>query len=137
MLLAFASLTQLVLCVIATFRCAQERWLLGLAGGALRITLLAVSALAVLSSPFSFVPGLGHRPAVVSGGLAFAALIAAIAGPLTSFTVTALAWRRTSNLPAAQEQRASRPLRAWILVAAIDAIFVVLQLGALVIGRDY
>ena len=120
--------------MIASVRCAQERWTIGIAAAVLRVALMAIPA---IPSPLSLAPGIGHHPTVVSGGLGAAVALAAIAGPLTSFAVVALAWRRTRDLPAAEERRASRPLHAWIPVGIIDAIFVVIQIGALVIARDY
>jgi hypothetical protein len=136
MVVGIVSLLQSVLCVYALVRCARDRWITGLAGGVLRLVLIGIVAFAIVSSPLSMVPGIVHGPTVVTGGLALAVGVASFAGPLVSFVVILLAWRRTRNLPAAEEQDARRPLKAWIPVGMIDAIFVVIQVGALMIGRD-
>jgi hypothetical protein len=126
MVVGFASLLHLVLCANAIVRCARERWALGVLGGIARLCLIVVVGLGAFAALLS-----------VSGawtGLGVA--VAAIAGPVITFTVIALAWRRSHLVPAAQEEQAERPLRAWVPVGVVDAIFVVIQLGAWLISRE-
>lgn len=137
MVIGFASLLHILLCVNAIVRSSRERWMIGVGGGALRIALMVPAIVAVLTTPASSLLGFGSHPATVGGALGVALLIAAVAGPLVSFGTVAVAWRRTRDVPAAEDERAGRPLVAWVGVAVLDAIFVVIQLGALYVGRDY
>lgn len=65
------------------------------------------------------------------------ALIAVVAMPASSFIATFQAYRKTQNASAADEERASRPLNAWLPVAIVDAIVVVVALVTLLLLRPW
>lgn len=65
------------------------------------------------------------------------ALIAVVAMPAASFTATFQAYRKTQNVSAAEEARASRPFNAWLPVAIVDAIIVVVALVTLLLLRSW
>lgn len=69
--------------------------------------------------------------------LSVGAVAAGIGGPVLSFLAIYLAWRRTVDVPASQEDVAGRPLAAWVPVGVLDGIFVVIQLGAFIVSREY
>jgi hypothetical protein len=65
------------------------------------------------------------------------ALVAVAAMPAASFTAIVQAYRKTLNVSAADEERASRPFNAWLPVAIADAIVVVIALLTLVLLRPW
>lgn len=106
----------------ALLRSIRERFVLGVVGGAVRAGLLSLATVEGLRADLAHMAG--HPDP--SGLQAFILANAPIAGPAVSFGVLFVAYRRTQDLPAADEQRARRPFGAWLSVALIDAVLIVI-----------
>ena len=130
MVVAFASLLHLVLCFHAAVRCIRERWPIGGLAALVRAGLVVVVGLAAVATPLSV------TPSPTAAWLSLSAVAAGIGGPILSFFVVYLAWRRTVDVPASQEDAAGRPLAAWVPVGVLDGIFVVMQIGSFVVSRE-
>ena len=125
----FLSIAHLFLALYAIVRSTVAHFWLGTIAGALRAVLIAVGAVVGLRLGFLG----GADPPV---GLARLALVIGVVGPVLSFATVFIAYRRMSNVPAREEEAALRPFMAWLPVAIVDAIFVVLAImaGALASG---
>lgn len=123
----FVSVLQLAAIVNAFIRCVQERFFLGWIGAIVRGVLLIAGAIGVVLVRIVHFPG-SDVPAPATP--AFVALAATVLGPIMSFVVLWLAHRRKRDVPAADEQRLSRPFMAWLPVALFDAAFVAINLFA-------
>jgi hypothetical protein len=124
MVVVFFSLLQFYLIVRATLVSRREKFSFGVAAGALR-TVLALSnaTVAVLLR----IHQVSNQTAAEPSGLASAAFIGMVLGPIVSSTTLWFAYQRTKNLAASQEEAASRPFGAWLPVVLIDAVFIGLQ----------
>lgn len=131
MLLSFL---QVALTIRAIMRSVAERYVLGIVGGLARVALMGLGAVASLGQmSIVMLPGITlkspatHDPSVLASvGL----LLAGVGGPLLTFVVVWTAHRATRDIPAAQEERASRPFMAWVPVAVLDAMYLVVSIGA-------
>jgi hypothetical protein len=132
----FVSVIQLAAIVNAFARSLRARYILGavaaVAAVARGVLLISGAVAALLVRRVTF-PG-SDVPA--PAGPMLVALVATIAGPLVSFAMLGIAYRRMRNLPAAEEQRASRPFGAWLPVALLDAAFLVINGFALYMARE-
>ncbi|MBX3191544.1 MAG: hypothetical protein KF819_31400 [Labilithrix sp.] len=116
-------IVHLLLALNALVRSVLERFVLGSVGGLLRVVLVAVSAVYGFKSSFAGSDGPAAGPALVL-------LVAGGLGPIVSFLVLFMAYRRMREVPAAQEERASRVFKAWLGVGIIDAMSVVIAVAA-------
>jgi hypothetical protein len=115
------SFLQVALTIRAIMRSVAERYVLGIVGGLARVALMGLGAVASLGQmSIVMLPGITlkspatHDPSVLASvGL----LLAGVGGPLLTFVVVWTAHRATRDIPAAQEERASRPFMAWVPVA--------------------
>ena len=139
MVVSFFSLFHLALTLNALARSIRERFGWGIAGGLARLALMLAQV------PLMWGRGLWTSvlgPQGVTPNLEMPAwevdlvLISGIGGPLVSFGVLYLAYRRARDVPAAEEARAARPVNAWLGVAAQDAIFAVIGIAAAVFAAD-
>jgi len=129
----FVSVLQLAAIVNAFVRSMRERFLLGTIGAVVRAVLLLAGAIGVVLVRFVHFPGSDVSAPV---GPTFVALAATVLGPILSFVVLWVAHRRKRDVPAAEEERLSRPFMAWLPVALFDAAFVFINLFAWVMTRD-
>jgi len=128
------SFLQVALTIRAIMRSVAERYVLGIVGGLARVALMGLGAVASLGQmSIVMLPGITlkspatHDPSVLASvGL----LLAGVGGPLLTFVVVWTAHRATRDIPAAQEERASRPFMAWVPVAVLDAMYLVVSIGA-------
>ena len=127
----FASFLQLAATVNAFLRCLQNKFVLGAVGALVRVALLLAGAASLFVVKAQQAGGTS-----ASGGITLLALVATVGGPLVSFVVLAIAYRRMRGLSAAQEEEASRPFRAWLPVALFDAAFVAINFFAWFMTRD-
>jgi hypothetical protein len=121
--LLFASV-QLLVVLNALVRSVSERYVLGSVGALLRVGLVGVSTFYGFRATFA-----GSEGASAGGPV----LAAAILGPIVSFALLYMAHRRMREVPAVQteqEERASRVFTAWLGVAILDAMSVVVTLLA-------
>lgn len=103
-----------------------QRFPLGVGAGMLLVAVaIGLSALGLKM----FFPGSDGPPPWL--GAAILALAAAM--PAVSFPVVFVAYRRTVDVPAAQEEAASRPLRVWLPAGIVSAIIVVIGLVAIAV----
>lgn len=123
------SVLQLVLVIRAFMRSAAEKFPVGIALGLARVALMLwAAAISFRQASIVIMSGLTLRlPA--SGGTLSAPFVA-LAGPLVSFAVLAVSWKRYRNAPAANEEKLRRPFEAWLPVAILDAMYVVVMIGA-------
>jgi len=112
----------------ASVRSVLERFILGSAGGVLRVVLLGVVTVSTVKASFAASDAAAPSPA-------YGLLAALVLGPMISFVVLFMAYRRMRDVPAAQEDRASRVFKAWLGVGIIDAMYVVIMIGASAISR--
>ena len=114
----------LFLTVNACLRSFAGRWLLGGIGAIVRIFLMIAVTMASAR-----IRGAGAEP---STGF----FVALVVSPLLSFVLLGLAYHRRTRLPAGSEAEtiADKVVTAWIAVAVIDAMFVVIGLGARLIA---
>ncbi len=112
----------------ASVRSVLERFVLGSAGGVLRVVLLGVVTVGTVKASFAASDAPAPSPA-------YGLLAALVLGPMISFVVLFMAYRRMRDVPAAQEDRASRVFKAWLGVGIIDAMYVVIMIAASAIVR--
>ncbi len=129
----FVSVLQLATIVNAFARSIRERFLLGTLGALGRGVLLVAAAIGVIWVRFVHFPG-SDVPA--PAGPTLVALAATVLGPILSFVVLWVAHRRRRDVPAAEEERLSRPFMAWLPVALFDAALVFAQVFAWVMTKD-
>jgi hypothetical protein len=116
----FVGAFQLFALVNACVRSIGGKWLLGSLGGLLRTFLLIAITMA------------SARIRVAHAEPTAGYTVALYAGPILSVVLLLLALHRQRALPAGSEARASadRIVTSWMVVAAIDAVFVVIGLGS-------
>lgn len=68
-------------------------------------------------------------------GASLGLLIASVGGPLLTIALLVTSYRRFRDVPAAQEQRVRRPFDAWLLPGLVDALNVVIAVGATLLGQ--
>ena len=133
------SVLHLVLTVRALLRCVSERYVFGIVGGLARAALIVVGACigggggAVVMLPgltLTLSPSGESSLERVLGQLVLSAL-----GPALAFAVLWASYRRFHDAPAAEEEERQRPFRAWLPVAIVDAIYVVVMVGAMAISE--
>ena len=117
------AIVHVCLVVNASVRSVLERFILGAAGGVLRAVLLGVVTVGTFKASFA-------TSDVPAPSPAYGLLAALILGPIVSFVVLFTAYRRMRDVPAAQEDRASRVFKAWLGVGIIDAMYVVIAIAA-------
>jgi hypothetical protein len=114
----------------ALVRCGLDRFWLGAFAGLMRALLSTAGIIAsVKLIAHGLAPAQPPSTATVPA-LIFAAT--AIVGPLTSFAIVFVAYRRTRNIPALQEEKRMPVLTAWIPVALLDVVYTVLAIGGAV-----
>jgi hypothetical protein len=122
------SLLHLVLTIRALLRCVSERYTFGILGGLARAGLMIVGAvIGFKQMAMVMLPGrltLKLSPDAPSQALAVALLLVSIAGPVVTFAVLWISYRRYHDAPAAQEEKLQRPFGAWLPVGILDAISV-------------
>ena len=129
----FISVLQLAAIVNAFFRSVSERFTLGIVGALVRAGLLAAGAIAAVLVRSVRYPGSDVPVPSVPG---LFVLVGTVLGPMVSFFVLWMAYRRKADAPAAQEERASRPFGAWLPVALFDGAFVAINVFALLMSRE-
>lgn len=118
----------LVLAVLrATWFSARERYVAGVVAGVARIGLLAL-ALYGMAGAWGLL-----LPAAPTRGVMFAG-VCNLLGPIVTLVMIVLAYRRFRDVPAAEEERAQRPFRAWLPAAVLDGIMLLIILGGIAIG---
>jgi hypothetical protein len=133
------SVLHLVLTIRAIVRSISEKFLFGVIGGIGRAALMVLGALMSFQQmSLLMLPGFTLRflpstfpSALLSAGL----LLVALGGPILTFAIVWAAHRRTKNVPAAQEEKVGRPFMAWVPVAILDAMYLVVSVGAAVISE--
>ncbi len=108
----------------------RERFRVGVYAGALR-------ALTVIPLGMSLVVAYFPR---LTGPLPWVGPLVVVAialMPSSSFVALGKAFRLTQNVPAIQEEQASRPFNAWLPVAIVDAILVVIALVVVVLSHPW
>jgi hypothetical protein len=123
-LLPFALLGHFILIVNATAGSIGQRFTPGVFGGIVRANLTIVVGISSLAAAFS--SGRDSPPSIVAALL----IPALILGPVVSFAVLFVAYRRARDTPAAQEEQAERLVNAWLAVGIGDAIGIVIALFA-------
>ena len=128
------SLLHFVLTVRALLRCASEKYLVGVVGSLVRALLLVLGA--VLVSKRSMIvmipplPTLTVNRAATESEPSLVLPLLAIVGPLLTFALLWVAYRRFQDVPAAQEEKLQRPFDALLPVGIVDAIGLVIFVGA-------
>lgn len=114
----------LFLTVNACLRSFAGKWVLGGIGAVVRVFLMIAVTMASAR-----IRGAGAEPSA-------AFYVALWVSPLISFVLLGLAYRRRTMLPAGSEAEtiADKVVTAWIAVAVIDAMFVVIGLASRVIA---
>jgi hypothetical protein len=129
MFVVFGSVLQLLALVNAFIRSLKERFVVGTVGALVRAALLLSGVIGAVWSRFVHFPGSDvAAPATAS----LMALGATVLGPVVSFAVLWIAYRRKKDVPAAHEERLGRPFNAWLPVALLDAAFVLINVLATV-----
>ena len=112
----------------AIWRCAEERWMPGVVAGVVRIVLVVATLAFAFHNWSLFMTGsfaLQHRAARgVSAVARLALLVVQLAGPVLSCGILVVAYRRYSDLPAREEEKARRPFSAWLPVGVLDVVYV-------------
>lgn len=121
-------ITQIYLAVRALVASRHETFQLGVYAACARLVALVPLGVLLMAAYF---PGL--LPVLPWGG--FAAMGASALMPLVSFVTIWKAHQRTQDAPAADEERASRPFDAWLPIAIVDAIMVVIVVATLLLLR--
>lgn len=130
------SILHLVLTIRALLRSLAERFVFGIVGGFLRAGLMMVGAVigfkqaAIVMLPHMTLR-LSPREREPSLALSLALLLVSVLGPVVTFSVLFTSYRRCQHVPAAQEEKLQRPFRAWLPVGIVDAIYVVIAVGAI------
>jgi hypothetical protein len=119
----FVAIVHVLLVLNASLRSTLERFVLGAAAGVLRVVLLGVVTVNAFKATFATTAATSPPPNP-------ALLAALVVGPIVSFVVLVVAYRRMRDVPAALEDRASRVFKAWLGVGIIDAMYVVIALAA-------
>lgn len=117
------AIVHVLLVLNASVRSVVERFILGSVGGVLRAVLLGVVTVNAFKASLAVSSGPAPTPA-------YGLLAALVLGPIVSFVVLFVAYRRMRDVPAAQENRASRVFKAWLGVSILDAMFVVIAVAA-------
>lgn len=127
------TLLELAAILRALFVCFKERFSFGGVAAVARLVLLVVGVIAY----FVVLARSGAAPEAQASPPQAIVLVAALwGGPLTSFVTLWQASRRAHDVPAAQEEQLGRPFDAWLPVALIDAVWIVIQIGAYTIGAE-
>ena len=113
--------------VRATWLSARERYWVGVVAGVVRLGLLALSWYAMVGAWGLVVPAAPTRGLLLLSVCNFV-------GPLVTLVTIVLAYRRFHDVPAAQEERAQRPFRAWLPPAIVDATMLLIIFGGMAIG---
>ena len=132
------SLVHLVLTFRALLRSLSERFFFGIVGGLLRAALMLVGA--VIGFKQAAVVMLPHMtlrlsPSDPSLASSLVLLFVSVAGPVVTFALLWIDYRRFQSVPAAREEELQRPFRAWLPVAILDALYVVITVGAVWIAE--
>jgi hypothetical protein len=129
------SILHLVLAIRAAIRSHTGRFLLGSVGGIVRV-LMMIAAVALsfdrvglLLAP-SLAIGGPRASAPVSPAVSLLLITLALGGPLLSFVISYRAWRRFQDVPAVQEEALQRPFSAWLPVGILDALYLLIPVGA-------
>jgi hypothetical protein len=128
------SLLHLVLTIRAFLRSLSERFLFGIVVGLVRAALMVVGAIVSAKQATLFMlpgmtlrsPGSSSAPSGADVGI----LLVTILGPILTFAVLWVSWRRYQDVTAAREEVLRRPFDAWLPVGVLDAIYVVISVGA-------
>lgn len=120
-------ITQAVVAVRVLMTSRHEKFQLGVYAACSRLIALVPLGLMLMAVYF---PGLAPLP--WRGFLALAALGVM---PLGSFVAIWKSYQRMQNVPAADEAQAGRPFNAWLPIAIVDAIMVVIALATLLLLR--
>ena len=128
------ALVQLGMLVRAVARSSAEKFALGTVGGVVRIVLLVAGGIAYFRAAAGSMAAATSAPSI---GVASTILAAEVLGPLVSFVVLAVAYRRTRvEVPALEEKKLSGPFDIWLPIASIDALGIVVLLLGSAIMRD-
>jgi hypothetical protein len=128
----FVSVLQVVAIGYAFARSTRERYIVGSVGAALRAILFVVAGVSGFLVRLLRFPGL---PIPTPFVLSVVAIVAALLGPLVSFLCLWLAHRRSENVSSADEERLGRPFRAWMPVAILEVVAIVVHLGSWFLAR--
>lgn len=136
MLVSFFSLFHLALALNALVRSLRERFGWGIGGGIARVGLM-LGQVPLMWGRGLWTAALGPQRGVAASPempawQALVLLMSGIGGPLIAFGVLYMAFRRAQDVPAAEEERAAGPVNAWLGVAIVDAVFVVIAVVAAV-----
>ena len=135
------SILHLVFTIRALLRSLSERFVFGIVGGFLRAGLMLVGAVigfkqaAIVMLPHMTLRLSPSDESDPSLGLSLGLLFVSVVGPIVTFSVLWTSYRRSQNVPVAQEEKLQRPFRAWLPVGIIDAIYVVITVGAIWISE--
>jgi hypothetical protein len=127
------SLLHLVLTIRALLRSLSQRFVFGIVAGLLRAGLMLLGAvIGFKQAAIVMLPHMTLRlsPSEPSFALSLGLLFVSVVGPIVTFSLLWASYRRFQDVPAAQEEKLERPFRAWLPVGILDAIYVVVTIGA-------
>jgi hypothetical protein len=128
----FVPLLQLIVLGNACWKSYRQTYFYGVIAAIVRAMLLAAGVVAVWLIRMRTFPGSEVRASV---GLTLVALVSVAFGPVVSFVALWMVYHRTQNVVAAEEEPANKLFGAWLPVALFDAVFVVINGVAWLLGR--